>query len=1495
MGVVRSLGLVALFLSLSGFSLSGGGLDVAAPIGPYLDGALPSRTPTAASGDWELVRAYPNQVFVDPVAMMPVPQSNLLMVAEKWGALMIFPDEADIAARNVVLDLSAQTQAWGDSGLLGVVFHPEYGQVGSVNRDYLYVYYRYTPDPAEQERAYCRLSRFTWRSGPEAIDPATEFVLINQYDRHNWHNGGGLFFGNDGLLYLSIGDEGGSNDAYNVAQKRDGGLFSGVLRIDVDRDAARSHVIRRQPLDASPPPPGWPGSYTQGYFVPNDNPWPSPAGTVLEEFFAIGIRSPYRMTLDRPTGRIWLGDVGQSLEEEVNLIERGGNYQWPYFEGTAAGGRVRPAVVTGIETPPVLRYGRGEGGCVIGGLVYRGVEHPSLVGKYLYGDFNNGRIRTLDYTPGQSPVVEEIAKLGERQLTSFGTDVNGEAYLLTLGQTNLNGGLVYKLRLTGAAHPQPPATLSATGAFSNLSTLTPRPGLMPYDLVQALWSDGADKKRWLAIPNDGNPDTAAEQIGFSENGPWDFPVGAVLVKHFEYAGRRLETRFIVKGVDERFFGFTYRWRPDHSDADLLPGPAVEEVIPLPAGGSVRWHFPGRVECFECHTGASGTVLGPKTRHLHRDLLYPVTGRTANQIETLNDLGFFRNAPAPAAIPDFLAAANVNDASESLDRRARSYLDINCSHCHLPGGPTQAGFDARLTTPPQFQNLINVYPLNGLEYPDPRLVKPGVVADSVLPFRMDSLDTCCAMPPIAKNAIDADAVRVVTQWIASLDPSVSPGGRNEAPVPGDLEIPQLGLDLTGGPAVGRLFKVAVTASEPILGLTVADFSVRNGKVLALSGSGTSYTVTIQPRLEGQGSVDMPSDRVVDLNGHANRRLASPLFFDYEDPEIPVALTNLLIDGDFESGPGGWRRHGDTGLSPLAQSGTQGARLTGGGWISQSVPVLGATAYRLSGWSRAGDAAGAAVASIAFWDASGRWLGERRLAVPAGEGYDSFQQRLTSPPDAVFATFTVRAGEAGSALVDDLALTTSLAGDPPAGPLTENGDFETGLTRWTTENDVTLSALSHLGQGAARVGENSRIAFTRPVLPGNRLVVTGAYLTEGTPAFAEAGLSFLTASDELIATEKITLPPSATYRDFFFFADIPEAADHLDLWIRNGAGGSVTVDDIGLIYAASSSDPESEPRAPETDFEDGTLEPWQTVGTVTVSSEALSGATAAVLGMTSSLVASRATQSGESWRFRGQYRRSGEWAVSEAGLYFRDRDGELVSVTTSALSASSGTGEFEVDAIAPPFATSVSAWLYQGEAGTLTVDDLSLISTAAEGSPTPAAAVQSATHVRVAGGLTRLDLTNRDPGSFTDPRDEVTQPDLTIQAPGGSILGRDLYEPGAVRQKIVFTTGRRQRSSTFQITWQNDAVFRRDAAVLRGTGGNRFFRLDYFAMESAPLNVTAAVIAGRHQTSAALPGEGASYRVSLRSSGATLRPRLNVSLNASSLFAPARQDMVQIRLR
>src|SRR5690606_2064956 len=140
--------------------------------------------------------------------------------------------------------------------MLGFAFHPKFGVPGDPDRGTVFAFYQYLPlSPAQPwnswySGSYMVLSRFTVPDGEEAVDMMTEEVLILQYDRHNWHNGGQMFFGPDGFLYLVVGDEGDANDSYGVCQKIDDRLFSGILRIDVDQDPSRSHPIRRQPANA---------------------------------------------------------------------------------------------------------------------------------------------------------------------------------------------------------------------------------------------------------------------------------------------------------------------------------------------------------------------------------------------------------------------------------------------------------------------------------------------------------------------------------------------------------------------------------------------------------------------------------------------------------------------------------------------------------------------------------------------------------------------------------------------------------------------------------------------------------------------------------------------------------------------------------------------------------------------------------------------------------------------------------------------------------------------------------------------------------------------------------------------------------------------------------------------------------------------------------------------------------------------------------------------
>ena len=259
----------------------------------------------------------------------------------------MFENNSATTTKQVILDIRDRVQDTHWGGLLSLAFHPQFGQGGS-NGSYVYLCYRYAPESLGPSNShpipgYLRLSRFNYNFGSGQIDPNSEYVLVQQYDTSKHHLGGSITFGSDGFLYFSRGDEYCCDDPSNATQELNVGLFSGMFRIDVDKDPSRSHPIRRQPLDNTPNrPPHWEPSYTQGYYIPNDNPWQDPSGGILEEFYALGYRSPHVISHDAATGNIWIADIGERKREEINLLKKGANYQWPFGEGSIAGPKAKP-------------------------------------------------------------------------------------------------------------------------------------------------------------------------------------------------------------------------------------------------------------------------------------------------------------------------------------------------------------------------------------------------------------------------------------------------------------------------------------------------------------------------------------------------------------------------------------------------------------------------------------------------------------------------------------------------------------------------------------------------------------------------------------------------------------------------------------------------------------------------------------------------------------------------------------------------------------------------------------------------------------------------------------------------------------------------------------------------------------------------------------------------------------------------------------------------
>ena len=869
------LAVAALAFVLPGAERSDAGSPgVAEPIGAFLDGRLPATTPVPpdTNAPFELVDAFPNlPSFRDPIHLLQRPGTNTLWLMELRGRIYAFDRNPNVSTRTQVLDLGPNVLDQHDSGAMSFAFHPNFDVTGAQGEGELFIAYRWAPEYRNRDQAYVRLSRFQMNGNGTTVNRSSEEVLIQQYDDHNWHNGCAILFGPDGFLYMTVGDEGAANDSYDSAQEIDVGLFSGVLRIDVDRDAARSHPIRRQPVPNTQPPSGWPSTYSQGYYIPNDNPWLDASGDILEEFWCLGLRSPHRMFMDPVTNEMWIGDVGQGNREEVSIVRRAANFEWPWMEGARVNG-TKPALTFGVDTPPEYDYTSEIGNCVIGGHVYRGTRFPDLYGKYIFGDNASNYVYAL---PRGATVPDTLVRspLPSRQtngLTSINVDADGELYILALDGRQTSGARIRTLSRGGNSGPQPPSLLSETGVFSDLATLTPATGVRPYEINTPLWSDGASKLRYIAVPNDGTHDTAAEQVGFSATGNWTFPVGTVLVKHFEFPGDRLETRLLVHGSDGVWYGLTYRWRDDESDADLLPGSLQETV--QHDGETFTWHYPSRQECLSCHTTSAGNVLGVRTRQLNRDCPDPTTNTTVNQLLAWDDAGIFDDAFDRSQVALYLRSRSIDDTSATWERRARSYLDSNCSHCHQPG-EVRTQWDGRLSSPPLAQRTLDEDPGDTLGIANARVIAPGDRLRSVLYERVNTLDGCCAMPTLAKSRIDTEAVAVLRQWIESMEVAhASSRNLTDEQVDALVATPDFDAPLvtltSPSESAATPIEFRLSSSEPLNGLDLLDFVVLNGTPDDLRQDGDQWVLSVLPTAVGPVEVTLPSDRAWDGVVNAN---------------------------------------------------------------------------------------------------------------------------------------------------------------------------------------------------------------------------------------------------------------------------------------------------------------------------------------------------------------------------------------------------------------------------------------------------------------------------------------------------------------------------------------------------------------------------------------------------------------------------------------------------
>ncbi len=349
-----------------------------------------------AAAQYRLQESFPGLTFTQPVDLQnPGDGSGRLFVVEQPGRIQLVGKNGGEYTKQLFLDLTGRVAAGGEMGLLGLAFHPDFASNGTFYVDYT------RADPRQSV-----ISRFKLAADPDTGDPLSEEILLTVDQPFSNHNGGQIAFGPDGYLYIALGDGGSGGDPQNNAQNLRS-LLGKILRIDVN--AAQEG---------------------RAYAIPADNPLAGNTAGYREEIYAWGLRNPWRFSFDS-AGRLWCGDVGQNQWEEIDLIQKGGNYGWRITEGKHCYNPASGCNTDGLEMP-IHEYGHDDQGgfSITGGYLYEGEKLPGLRGRYLFGDFVSQRVWALDYDPaGGTAAVATLLTTAPAGISSFGVDEAGELYL----------------------------------------------------------------------------------------------------------------------------------------------------------------------------------------------------------------------------------------------------------------------------------------------------------------------------------------------------------------------------------------------------------------------------------------------------------------------------------------------------------------------------------------------------------------------------------------------------------------------------------------------------------------------------------------------------------------------------------------------------------------------------------------------------------------------------------------------------------------------------------------------------------------------------------------------------------------------------------------------------------------------------------------------------------------------------------------------------------
>ncbi len=624
-----------------------------------------------------------------------------IFYAEQTGAIRVVKNGQLLPTP--AINLADRLDSWWERGLIGLTLHPDFPRT-----PYLYTVY-----VARAPHTHHVVSRFTVVG--DGLDRASEMILLKGDDQAKLggfqpagHQGGPIVFGQDGLLYIGLGEQTASEPSQSLTT-----LQGKILRIRQD------------------------GS------IPEDNPFYQRTEGKYRSIYAIGIRNPFGLAVDPSSGRLLEVDVGGSAFEEVNDIVAGANYGWPHAEGMSNKENF---------TNPIHAYPPAIGRSICGAVFYPkdGSFPDAWRGKLFIADWANHWLRAIDINH-----PDKLLPFGEgfEAPVALATAPDGSLYVLNRN-TRWRDGKVYKdktgslirIKYTGESEPQEDVvrarqTLAETGYFENTFDIVS--GFHAFQLNAPIWQPGVTTRRWIRVPDGQTITTSATEH-------WQFPEDSVIIQHFDTTDeRRFETHVYESNGDGSFRAAAYRWNESQSQAWLAHH---SEIVALPGAGSLKWFSPGAEQTLRPELSLVGFVLQLNARQLHR----------GNQLGIWESRGWINQVGA------WQSLVALDDTSASLEDRVRSYLDANCASCHRPDGPSRGFFDARYTTSLPTQNLLRGKLMAGdLGIADAQVIVPGSPEKSVL-YQRTARHDAYRMPPVAVNQISSPVLPLMRQWIAEMN-------------------------------------------------------------------------------------------------------------------------------------------------------------------------------------------------------------------------------------------------------------------------------------------------------------------------------------------------------------------------------------------------------------------------------------------------------------------------------------------------------------------------------------------------------------------------------------------------------------------------------------------------------------------------------------------------------------------------------------------------------